>query len=190
MKKTYKDIHGWFNFENFYSESVYKFPENGIVIEVGSWLGKSAIFMAEQIAKRGIKVKFDCIDIWEYTDDDPFYLDLIKKHGNVYNVFLDNISDCGCNDLINPIKMESHIAADLYDNESVDFVFIDANHHYDFVMRDIECWYPKVKSGGVIAGHDYDQNHNGVIKAVSEFFGPNKINKQYDVSGNCWIYNK
>ena len=44
---------------------------------------------------------------------------------------------------------------DLFDDESLDFVYIDANHAYDFVKEDIELWYPKVKKGGVVSGHDY-----------------------------------
>jgi hypothetical protein len=37
----------------------------------------------------------------------------------------------------------------------LDFIYIDANHAYDFVKEDIECWYPKVKPGGWVMGHDY-----------------------------------
>lgn len=44
---------------------------------------------------------------------------------------------------------------DLFEDESLDFVYIDANHAYDFVIEDIELWFPKVKKGGVVSGHDY-----------------------------------
>lgn len=49
----------------------------------------------------------------------------------------------------------SNQLVDLFDNESLDFVYIDANHAYDFVKEDIELWYPKVKKGGIVSGHDY-----------------------------------
>lgn len=73
----------------------------------------------------------------------------------------------------------------------MDLVFIDADHRYDHVVEDILAWYPKVKSGGIICGHDYDPpdhpltlaelaqysdldfthgTHFGVVRAVQEFF--------------------
>lgn len=52
----------------------------------------------------------------------------------------------------------------------LDFVFIDAQHDYDSVKRDIELWTPKVKRGGLISGHDYDDKFDGVRRAVDEAF--------------------
>ena len=53
--------------------------------------------------------------------------------------------------------------------DDVDFVYIDGNHSYDFVKKDIELYYPKIKTGGVIGGHDFNSNSLGVVKAVIEF---------------------
>ena len=53
-----------------------------------------------------------------------------------------------------------------------DYIYIDASHHYLQVKRDIEAWWPRVKSGGILAGHDYEgpqQITAGVKKAVDEF---------------------
>jgi hypothetical protein len=44
---------------------------------------------------------------------------------------------------------------DLFQDESLDFVYIDANHAYDFVVEDINLWFSKVKKGGLVMGHDY-----------------------------------
>jgi hypothetical protein len=52
----------------------------------------------------------------------------------------------------------------------VDFLFIDANHTYEFVRNDIQMWLPKMKPGSVMAGHDYNMSHPGVIQAVNEMF--------------------
>lgn len=60
----------------------------------------------------------------------------------------------------------------------LDFVYLDADHSYESVKADIEAWFPLVKSGGVIAGHDYIKDGVypfgtfGVQRAVKEFFGP------------------
>lgn len=67
-----------------------------------------------------------------------------------------------------------------FQNNSLDFVYIDGNHQYKFVKQDIKLYYPKVKKGGWIGGHDYTNSSEtkregfGVFKAVNEFF--NKIN--------------
>jgi len=50
---------------------------------------------------------------------------------------------------------------------SLDFVFIDAMHTYEAVKEDIRAWFPKIRSGGIVAGHDY--SWDGVKKAVDEF---------------------
>ena len=51
----------------------------------------------------------------------------------------------------------------------LDFVYIDANHQYEYVLEDIKLWTPKVKKGGVIGGHDYHSSA-GVKQAVNEVY--------------------
>lgn len=58
-----------------------------------------------------------------------------------------------------------------FDNASLDLVFIDANHAYEHVLQDINNWAPKVRSGGILAGHDYQLKFPGVCKAVDELLG-------------------
>jgi hypothetical protein len=53
------------------------------------------------------------------------------------------------------LRCLSKQAVDLFPDESLDFVYIDANHEYSYVVEDIKLWYPKVKKGGIVAGHDY-----------------------------------
>ena len=57
--------------------------------------------------------------------------------------------------------------------ETLDFVYIDGNHDYEFVKNDIENYYPHLKKGGVIGGHDFyngfAKTHNGVVTAVTQF---------------------
>lgn len=52
---------------------------------------------------------------------------------------------------------------------ALDFIFIDANHTYEHVMKDLQIWVPKVRSGGLIIGHDWWSKFPGVITAVIEF---------------------
>ena len=71
-------------------------------------------------------------------------------------------------------RMTSVEAAPLFDDGFLDFVYIDANHMYDSVMNDLTVWWPKVRRGGLMAGHDYLQGmfdgvDYGVKKAVDIF---------------------
>ncbi len=58
----------------------------------------------------------------------------------------------------------------------LDFVYIDGNHDYEYVKEDIESYYPEIKKGGTISGHDFNEDNPRVIKAVSEFAVKNNLN--------------
>jgi len=85
------------------------------------------------------------------------------------------------------IPKESEFAVgDIHDK--LDFVYIDGNHNYYFVKKDIELYFPLVKRGGVFGGHDY-LLWNGVHQAVSEFVSDNG----FEIMGWChdwWVIKK
>jgi len=67
----------------------------------------------------------------------------------------------------------SEVAAGVLADEMFDLIFLDATHTYDEVKADIERWWPRLKSGGVFALHDYGHDaYPGVKQAVDERFGP------------------
>jgi predicted O-methyltransferase YrrM len=107
----------------------------------------------------------------------------LKKLGEYkYNFVTNRLNKVGCNHFVELIKSDSCSAASLFENESLDFVFIDGNHWYDYVKKDIEAWLPKIKKGGIISGHDYEEN--GVSTAVREIFGNSA--KAFKESPSCW----
>lgn len=73
-----------------------------------------------------------------------------------------------------------------------DFVYIDGNHDYEFVKMDIETYYPHLKKGGMMGGHDFyngfSETHNGVIRAVTEFSVSNNL--QFFVEQPDWWFYK
>lgn len=82
------------------------------------------------------------------------------------------------------IRTESIEAVKMYENESVDFVYIDALHDYESVSEDLHTWWPKVRKGGVIAGHDFnDLAWPGVYDAVVTF-AMNKCLPIYHINRN------
>lgn len=75
------------------------------------------------------------------------------------------------------IRLPSNQAVKCIEDKELDLVFIDANHSYDNAKEDITLWLPKVRSGGILCGHDYFPNDKtyGVTIAVNEIFGSDII---------------
>lgn len=179
MEHFYKKLgESWFTYPNLYSDMVKRFDGGSHFVEVGSWKGMSAAYMAVEIINSKKDIKIDCIDIWEYSD---IQKDIAEhKFKNLYNTFLNNITPV--KNIITPIKGISWEVASLYVDNSLDFIFIDAAHDYESVKKDIIAWYPKLKNNGVLAGHDYTTS-SGVHKAVHEIF------KEVHSTEGCWIIN-
>ena len=178
MQHFYQNIgEDWFTYPNLYRNVVQRFGNGAHFVEVGSWKGRSAAFMGVELYNSNFNIKFDCVDTWEGPIEHQ-HMNLIS----LYDEFLRNIEPV--KDYINPIRTASLEAAKLYEDSSLDFVFIDASHEYQDVLDDINAWLPKVKEGGIIAGHDY--GFGNVNRAVNEFFK----GKKFDVAEDCWIYKK
>lgn len=180
MEHFYKNLgEDWFTYPGLYSMIVNGLPDKSHIVEVGTWKGMSAAYMAVEIINSGKQIQFDCIDTWEYIDSQ----NEIPKDmfGNLYGTFLKNIEPV--KHQIKPIKSLSWDGANYYTDESLDFIFIDAAHDYESVKKDINAWFPKLKKGGIIAGHDYTWCDD-VKKAVHEFFEGKEI---FEAEG-CWIY--
>ena len=82
-----------------------------------------------------------------------------------------------------------------FPDEFFDFIYIDADHTYEGVKRDLEDWYPKMKKGGVFCGHDYVNKvaklragylRFGVAQAVDEFVKNNNISTFFTVPNSVW----
>lgn len=188
MEHFYQTIgQDWFNYSDFYKSMVEEFPENSHFVEIGCWKGRSASFMGVEIKNSNKKIKFDCIDhwkgSWEHLKGGPVYDPITDDEDALYNEFLKNIEPI--KEFVNPIRMSSIEASLLYEDESLDFVFIDAGHEYEDIKEDILKWLPKVKKGGIIGGHDFSQDSPGIIKAVNELLPGFER-----VSSICWKFKK
>jgi predicted O-methyltransferase YrrM len=89
-------------------------------------------------------------------------------------------------------RMTSLEAAEKVTEYTMDFVYLDARHDYEAVLDDLRAWYPKIRPGGVIAGHDYlDGNLPagvfGVKSAVDEFFGALGIPVRHTHLDGPWL---
>lgn len=84
------------------------------------------------------------------------------------------------------IRATSFEAVKEFTNESLDFVYIDANHSYLAVLSDITRWYPIVKKGGILSGHDFTNETTGIRKAV-EFFCKQNKKDFYTQEQDWWL---
>jgi hypothetical protein len=194
MEHFYNTIgEDWFTYQELYSNMVDYFPDNALFVEIGSWKGRSTSYMAVEIHNSEKNIKFDCVDTWDGSEEhsDPnscwFQPELVNDKNWLYRIFLENNKPV--NHIINPIRTTSLEAAQYYKNRSIDFVFIDAAHDYENVKADLNAWYPKVKKGGFIGGHDYP-GFSGVVLAVNEFFMTERGNAALNLKDNYWWHKK
>lgn len=184
MEHFYQNIQGWFGYQEFYSEIVKSASDNSHFVEVGTWKGTSAAFMAVEIINSGKKIKFDCVDTWEGSIEHAEY-DCVKNK-TLFEEFLKNIEPV--KNYINPVKLPSSEAVKKYEDKSLDFVFIDAAHDYENVFLDVSNWYGKIKSGGILSGHDCF--YPPVNSAINDFWAklpePKSPIKYYHTQG-CWV---
>ena len=164
-------IFGYCRYYHFYEIMVKAVTGDAHFVEVGSFMGQSSAIMAYLIKSNNKDIKFDCIDLFEISDfSDDEHEDYVSIYGgDMLKVFGFNMEKTGLADYINNIyKGKSLDVATLYEDESLDMVYLDASHKYEDVVDDIKHWWPKLKVNGYLAGDDFDQMD--VAKAVIEFF--------------------
>lgn len=90
------------------------------------------------------------------------------------------------------LRKYSYEAIDAFVDQCLDFLYIDASHLYEDVKRDLEDWLPKLKTNGILCGHDYIEFDNfGVIQAVNEFSKENGFEMMFlNRDGGDWALRK
>jgi predicted O-methyltransferase YrrM len=135
------------------------------------------------------------VDSWAEAPSDSSYLTTDDKiarfsqaeHDEVRKTATAAVQQFG--DRCRIIAKPSVEAAAEFEDGSLDFVFIDGDHSYAGCKADIEAWAPKVRTGGIVGGHDYreDKAGFGVIKAVGEFYEPTMVRRGYN---HTWFTTK
>ena len=186
MKHFYENIEGFMTARNIalFDEAVKKFPVNGTWVELGSWTGKSTAYCLVELLNLDKLGKFYCVDTWEGGEEHTEH-ELIVNN-SLKDVFLQNIEPVA-NHII-PIQSISWLAADKFEDKSVDFCYVDAGHTYECVTNDLNSWWPKIKSGCLFAGDDYTKGWPEVQKAVQDFFNTKEI--KVNRLGRCWVVTK
>lgn len=131
-------------------------PRGGTVVEIGSFAGLSAFVLARGLIASGNReARIYCVDLWESSVQVPEYrsLDFVRDN-RMFEEFMANIERNGLSEFIIPVKGNSIEVAGRFQDESIDLLFVDGDHSFEGVYNDLQHWFPKVKPGGVIIGHD------------------------------------
>ena len=181
MPNLYKKIPGWFKSESLYKMVVDEFQDGSVFVEVGSYFGRSACYMAEMIKESGKNIEFYCVDKWSWLPPPDrvgvaMVEDLVTEHNRLLSeisndpleVFQQCLKNADVLDLVKIIKGDSSESASEFKDMSVDFVYVDAAHDFESANRDISAWINKVKDGGIISGDDFGGDE--VERAVRKYF--------------------
>lgn len=168
MLEIAQKIDGWMSETElaFLYAAACSMPDNTAVAEIGSWKGRSTVAILEALKHKSGAVLY-AIDTFK---GDPGICVSKEKQDEVqtdtvYKEFLTNTADYG---FLKIVRATSEEASHQFQNESLDWVFIDADHSYDAVCADVHAWFPKLKFGGLLAGHDY--GNVAVTRAVDRMF--------------------
>jgi predicted O-methyltransferase YrrM len=156
-------------------------------VELGVYRGK----FTQTLAKRAPNMEIIGVDAWTAYKG---YDDYEKEH--LENEAYDEAKVRAARwPNVRLIKGWSADVVKQFEDESLDYIFIDANHHYADVVADINMWSRKVRKGGIVMGHDYFDNRRlefGVIPAVNGWVESHFIKHLFTWADNCpsWMYVK
>jgi predicted O-methyltransferase YrrM len=145
------------------ASTVISAASNNVLVEVGCWLGRSTSYVAGLCRAYGVSLV--CVDTWAGSSDrfDAQYRGLLAQR----DIEAEFRRHLGTLDLhVDVRRTTSLAAAATFQPDWVDLVFLDASHDEASVAADIAAWWPTLRPGGVVAGHDYRDDHPGVVAAV------------------------
>ena len=214
--KILYDIHGTSIYENFDYHSYSSDISGGdllpifeelidrlkpkIIVEVGSWKGRTATHMASLLKQQNLDAVVICVDTWlggiehftKLKDDSTWGLNKYKQHGypNLYFQFLSNVMRSGVEEYIVPLPTTSSIGAKWLElnNIKADLIFIDASHEEEDVYQDLTNYWNLLAEDGVMFGDDWHVEWSGVISAVDRF--AKEKNLSLEVNKDIWLFEK
>jgi predicted O-methyltransferase YrrM len=137
-----------------------------VVVELGTWLGASAIAIARSVRRWGGTIT--CVDTWAGELNEHAESPIGRTPLMILSCARSMV-EAGVSASVRLIPASTLDAASCW-TLPIDFLYIDAGHGYDSVRADLEAWVPCVKPGGVICGDDYGHpRYPGVKRAWDEY---------------------
>lgn len=163
-----------------------KLKKEAIGAEIGVWKGEFSRVILEQTKPQ----KLYLIDPWEFQSEYPERMyggKIAKNQNDMDNIYRDVAFQFGERGDVEIVKKKSDVAMSLLPDRYLDWVYIDGNHHYEFVKNDLVISLKKVKFGGMITGDDYNwgKEYGYPVKiAVHDFVFENKIQHCLSIIGS------
>ena len=199
-KWVYQSIPGQFNSEDvwgFVAENMFCELKSEVtlgvhkgplrIVEVGAYLGQSTSFIIELITRSYMHeftqrpIELHVVDTFEGASAAEVAT-ASSSGGSFFEQFTKNLGPWYKHGLIDVHVGKSLDVVNKFEDNSIDFVFIDADHEEEEVHKDLQAWYPKVRhEGGVIGGHDW---HDSGVRAAygRAFWRPPTI-----IANNSWL---
>ncbi|MDF1695915.1 MAG: class I SAM-dependent methyltransferase [Saprospiraceae bacterium] len=146
----YRNIQGAFDHGTVFTDLIKRL-ESGKIVEVGTYKGRSACFLAELIKASGKNIQFTTIDHFERSDTS---MQLVQK----------NLKRADVQDYVTVVEGESYETTKLFKEEELDFIFLDTDSSKNRLAVELESWYEKLKEGGILGGYDHSI-HDTVFKS-------------------------
>ena len=160
----YRHIKGAFDHGTVFTDLLERLDE-GHIVEVGTYKGRSACFVAELIKAKEKDIIFETIDHYDRSDIDR-------------QSVLRNLENAGVESYVKVIESESLNASSFYDSNQLDFVFLDTDSPPEALEEELVAWYDKIKEGGILGGYDHsihDTVYQNYTCITSDFCKKNKI---------------
>jgi cephalosporin hydroxylase len=172
-------IPNWFDYPDLYSQLAAQIPDGATFVEVGSWVGHSISFFAQEVKRHGKQCRIVAVDTFKGSVNEESQTSVAKQAGGSFRHLFDaTLVEAGVFEMVTAIQADSVAAAKKFKDGSVWAVFIDGEHTHEAVLRDIAAWRPKLMPQGTLCGHDIP--HPEVAAAVATLGA-------YETLGRCWI---
>jgi len=198
----WRQVPGWTDWGELYNEVAMTTPPGSVIVEVGVAFGRSLLYLAQKIKETGKDIQVCAVDRWTPYPEHHFIYDetapvveservayeCAKKHGGVFPAFIHHLNESGLADYVNVMRMDSIAAAQSFIASGIKphFVFIDAEHEYEAVKKDLDAWWATGPEW--IGGHDFSPkseiNFPGVWKSVFEKWPETKVKWQ---GSTCFV---
>ena len=165
-----------------------------LIVEVGTWMGHSAIHMSKAAARFAHDPLTICVDTWlgssEHYFNDDHIADMALQHGRptFYDKFLSNVAFHGLQQAILPLSIAAQAAFEILQRLDVkaDLIYIDAGHGHDDVKTDLRNYRKLLSESGAIFGDDYF--YGPVKRAVDDYARNHDLHvASYGVRGQKWL---
>lgn len=167
MRHYYGQIQGWFSYKALIEEVIAALPDGAVMVEVGTWKGKSAAFAGVEIINSHKLIKFFAVDHFKGAPNHADNPDIVA--GRLETIARANLKPVAS--VVTVIAKPSIEAAAEFKDASVDFLMLDGTHDYASVRADLLAWLPKLKPGALVAGDDANWDKGGVQRAARELLG-------------------